>query len=265
MFVLKLILVPSALGLVSAAGKRWGPSVAGWLAGFPIVTGPILLLLAIEKGSTFAAQGAIASLSAVFASISFSLTYAWVCLRHGWTLSLLAGVSAWSMAAWLLTLLPSSVYVSLGVALSTLMLTPFAFPSRCKTTGTNALQLRELLCRMLAGALLTIAVTSLSSTIGPSWSGLLAVFPILGIVLAVSSHRGNGSMFAISLLSAMASSLCSFVAFCFSLAIILPRHGTPIAFVGATLFATISQIAARTYIVARVNNQTVARNRASRS
>ena len=247
MLVLKLILVPSALGLVSVAGKRWGPSVAGWLAGFPIVTGPILLLLAIEKGSAFAAHGAIASLSAVFASLSFSLTYAWVCLRRGWLLSLLAGLSAWSMAAWLLTLLPSSVYVSLGVALITLILAPFAFPGACKTTGANALQLRELLFRMLVGALLTITVTGLSSALGPSWSGLLAVFPILGIVLAVSSHRSNGSMFAVSLLSAMASSLCSFAAFCFSLAIILPRHGTLIAFAGAALFAMISQAVARTY------------------
>jgi hypothetical protein len=44
MLALKLLLVPMFLALVSMAGKRWGPAIAGWLAGFPIVAGPILWL-----------------------------------------------------------------------------------------------------------------------------------------------------------------------------------------------------------------------------
>ena len=50
LLALKLLLVPALLAAISMAGKRWGPGVAGWLAGFPSLTGPILFFLAIERG-----------------------------------------------------------------------------------------------------------------------------------------------------------------------------------------------------------------------
>ncbi|PAU51029.1 hypothetical protein [Pseudomonas sp. PICF141] len=50
----------------------------------------------------------------------------------------------------------------------------------------------KLLLRMLAGALLTLAVTLLASTVGERWSGLLAVFPVLGSVMAVFSQHTAG-------------------------------------------------------------------------
>jgi hypothetical protein len=40
--LLKLLLVPLLIYLVTLAGRRWGPAVAGWLSAFPIVAGPIL-------------------------------------------------------------------------------------------------------------------------------------------------------------------------------------------------------------------------------
>ena len=56
MLLLKLLVIPGFLLLISLAGKRWGPSVAGWLSGLPVVVGPILFFLAIEQGQLFAAQ-----------------------------------------------------------------------------------------------------------------------------------------------------------------------------------------------------------------
>jgi len=60
LLALKLLVVPTLLGLISVAGRKWGPGVAGWLAGFPVITGPILVFLATERGSGFAAQAASA-------------------------------------------------------------------------------------------------------------------------------------------------------------------------------------------------------------
>jgi hypothetical protein len=61
---LKLFLVPACLLAISLAGRRWGPGVAGWLAGMPVVVGPILLFLALDHGVAFTARAANASLSA---------------------------------------------------------------------------------------------------------------------------------------------------------------------------------------------------------
>lgn len=247
MLALKLFLVPAFLALVSLAGKRWGPGVAGWLAGFPIVAGPILLLLALEKGPVFAAQAATLSLSAVFASVAFSLAYSWTCLHKGWLLSTTAGLCAWLVAALALSRIPLSPFVALGIALTTLLFAPRLFPHVERPKTSNALPRQELVLRMSAGAALTLAVTSLSSSIGASWSGLLAVFPILGIVLAVFSHTAHGAPFVVSLLKAMAGGLFSFLTFCLALALLLPDQGLLISFVAATGLATMVQAAGKSW------------------
>ncbi len=94
MLALKLLLVPLFLLAITLAGKRWGASVAGWLAGFPVVAGPILFFLALERGAHFAEQAAINALAAVVASIAFSVSYAWCSQRRGWLASLVAALSA---------------------------------------------------------------------------------------------------------------------------------------------------------------------------
>ena len=101
--MLKLLVIPGFLLLISLAGKRWGPSVAGWLSGLPVVVGPILFFLAIEQGEAFAAQSAMAALSAMFAMIAFCVTYAQVAQRTGWPLALTTSLLVWATAAVLLS------------------------------------------------------------------------------------------------------------------------------------------------------------------
>lgn len=235
MLFLKLVLVPFFLLLVTLAGKRWGPSAAGWLAGLPIVTGPILYFIAVERGPGFAASASAGALSAVFASVSFSLAYAHVCRRQGWSLAMVAGLAAWIAAASLLSFSPPSVVLSFAVALATLLIAPRAFPPTPERPAGRVIGHVELALRMLAGAVLTLAVTIAAGELGPRWSGLLAVFPILGIVLAVFSHRAQGAGFAIALLRSMATGLYSFLVFCLVLAVALPAMATPLAFAAAVL------------------------------
>jgi hypothetical protein len=241
MLALKLFLVPAFLALISLAGERWGPGVAGWLAGFPALTGPILLLLALEHGPVFTAEAATVSLSAVFGAVAFSLTYARVCARRSPWVSLLAGLGAWCCAALILTRLPLTNFVSLAIALATLLAAPRLFPRVSAPIGATGLPKGELLLRMLAGAALALAVTSLATAIGPSWSGMLAVFPVLSIVLAVFSHRMSGPAFATLLLKAMIWGLYAFTTFCFTLAVLLPHRGVTVSFVAAIALAVAVQ------------------------
>lgn len=230
LLALKLLLVPSFLAMVSFAARRWGPGVAGWLAGLPLVTGPILLFLAIEHGAGFSAQTAVTSLAAVLAALCFNLAYAWTALRCSWPVSLAAGVGAWFAAAAALAQLPASPWLSLAVAVFALGAAPGLFPVPTEPPIFTALPKGELLARMAAGAALTLLVTTAASRIGPAWSGVFAVFPLLSIVLAVSSHASNGSAFTVILLRAMARGLCSLAAFCFCLALLLPSQGLPASF-----------------------------------
>ena len=58
--VLKALLAPLLILLATLAGRRWGPGVGGWLAGLPLTSGPVSLILALEQGPEFAARAALA-------------------------------------------------------------------------------------------------------------------------------------------------------------------------------------------------------------
>lgn len=243
MLALKLILVPAFLLLVSLAGRHWGAAVAGWLVGLPLVTGPILFFLAVEQGERFAEQAAVSALSAVFAAMVFGVVYAHAAQRTGWIKSLLLALPAWVAAALLLSQLPVSPLLALFVALLSLLLAPRFFPPLQAVSGQRPGSHRELFCRMLAGAVLTFAVTVAADTLGQTWSGLLALFPILGAVLAVATHRAHGVVEVTALLRAMATGYYAIVAFCFVLAIALPPLGIAGAFAFAVAACLVAQAA----------------------
>ena len=237
MLALKLLLVPSFLALISLAGRRWGPAVAGRLAGLPALTGPILFLLALEKGAEFAGAAATVSLSAVFGAVVYIVTYARLCATRSPGVSVLCGLASWCCAALLLTSLPLVPLASLAIALSALVIAPHLLPRVSAPLAATRLPKFELPLRMFAGAALTLAVTSLAALIGPSWSGMFAVFPVLAIVLSVFSHRSSGPAFAAILLRGMVLGLYAFTSFCLSVAMLLPSRGVGVAFAGATAVA----------------------------
>lgn len=245
MLALKLTLVPLFLLVVSMSGTWWGPSIAGWLAGLPVVAGPILLLLALEHGAAFGVQAALLSLAAILASEAFNFTYAWTCRARAWPLALAAGLLVWALAATALSRLPGTPLAALVAALAAIAFGQAFLPRGAAGAANLPLTRRDLAGRMLAGALLTLAVTALSSCAGPAWSGLLAVFPLLGSVLAVCSHRAHGADFAIALLRGMVLGRFSFVAFCLVLAHALPRWPIPFAFGSACAAAMLVQWATR--------------------
>ncbi|CAB3784485.1 hypothetical protein LMG28614_01957 [Paraburkholderia ultramafica] len=82
-------------------------------------------------------------------------------------------------------------------------------------------------------AALTVAVTTLSASMGAAWSGLLSVFPLLGIVLAVSAQRAHGADFVALLMRGMVTGRGSFAAFFAMLATMLPRYGVWLSFARA--------------------------------
>ncbi|CAN7256009.1 hypothetical protein LJR255_001091 [Pararhizobium sp. LjRoot255] len=235
MLLLKLTLVPAFLLAVSLAGKKWGPAIAGWLSALPVVAGPILYLLVLEHGPRFGSEAATLSVYAIAASEAYNFAYAWTCRSKGWVVSVIVALTVWCSAAFGLTMLPVSAPLALVCALAAVLFSQAFLPrSRCVATA-KALGRGDILSRMLAGAALTVAVTSLASAAGSSWSGLLAVFPLLGIVLSASSHRAAGPEFVISLLRGMALGRFAFAAFCLVLVVWLPRGDANLVFAGAAV------------------------------
>jgi hypothetical protein len=256
MLALKLTLVPSFLLVVSMSGKWWGPAIAGWLAGLPVVAGPILYLLVLQHGPAFGAQAATLSLAAILASEAFNFGYAWTCRVASWRIALATGLAAWLACASALSRLPiaptssalslssaspaSAAWALAAAALGVGFGNAFLPRSRVVAAGLPLTRI-DLFGRMIAGATLTLVVTALSGRLGAGWSGLLAVFPLMGVVLSVSSHRAHGAAFVIALLRGMVAGRFSFGAFCLFLSFALTRELTLAAFAQAAALAVLVQ------------------------
>lgn len=259
MLALKLTLVPSLLLIVSMSGKWWGPAIAGWLAGLPVVAGPILYLLVLQHGPSFGAHAATLSLAAILASEAFNFGYAWTCRVANWRVALAVGLAAWFACANALALLPiawsassassafawsvwsaSTAWALAAAALGVGFGNAFLPKSRAVARGAPLTRL-DLAGRVLAGIALTLIVTALSGRLGAGWSGLLAVFPLMGVVLSVSSHRAHGPAFVVALLRGMVAGRFSFGAFCLYLSFALTREPALAAFAQAAALAVCVQ------------------------
>jgi hypothetical protein len=184
----KIILAPVLIGLVSLAGRRWGPGVAGWLLGVPMNSGPLLLFLLLEQGHRFAAEAARASLLGILAWVAFCVTYAYCCVRMSWWWSTLAGWIAWSVVA--IAILPVGlnvvwVFVLVALALAAVLLT---FP-RAPQGDSPAQPQQDLWLRMITASVMIVTLTGLAKILGPTRSGILGAFPAYTTILSVFTQR----------------------------------------------------------------------------
>jgi hypothetical protein len=245
---LKLVLVPALIAGITLAGRRWGPAVAGWLSAFPVVSAPILLFITLEQGSAFAANAAIGTFASVLANLAFSIAYAWTATRHSWSMSLLAGFTAYAGAVAVLTLwapsLPeAAIAVTVGLVVGLRM-----YPAPSSSTHPPSDPPNDLAWRMIAGAILVFGITHFSSRLGPRLTGSLAMFPVMASVVVAFSHHHSGPGFAIRLLRGMALGYFAFGSFCLVLALLLPSESIGTSFMMALTCAALVQVISRFFL-----------------
>jgi hypothetical protein len=249
LLILKLTIVPLFIGLITLAGRKWGSGVAGILSAFPVVAGPIVVFIALEQGSQFAT---FTSMSAIFATtclVTFWLVYSWACIRYSWPLAILSALVVWFFLALTMTftlkmtseMTSANLGFALLIAIGSLIVTPFLLPRIKPTTPSNT-KLHDLHWRMLVGAVLTFSVTTLAATLGEVWSGMLAVFPVIGSVLAIFTHHSLGSAHVTQTARGMVKGLYSFVAFFFALTLLLPTTTVWLACLVSIAAAILTQV-----------------------
>ncbi|HEX7027036.1 MAG TPA: hypothetical protein VF268_07325 [Gammaproteobacteria bacterium] len=170
----------------------------------------------------FGAQTATAAISAVAGLLMFGVAYCWASVRWSWPMALACGLITWLVVAAGLSALPLLPHVALAVAGLSLILAPRVLP-RSEPPAVAGASHGDLPYRMITGGLLTLAVTGAAASLGEVWSGLLAVFPIIGLVLAVFTHRVEGPHQVAHMYRGMVRGLYSFAAFFLVLAVLWPR------------------------------------------
>ncbi len=253
MLALKLFLVPSLIAAISLASRRWGPAVAGWLSGFPVVSAPVLFILGLEQGPGFAASAAAATLAAVAAVLVFVIAYAWLATRATWPPSLAGALAAYALAIGLIYAIPLPLAANAGLLYGAIWAAPRAFPQlHGGATRAPPLTVGEIVLRMAAAALLVLGVTTFANDLGTRWSGLFAMFPVVGIVLSVSSQRHAGAAFTVRLLRGMVLGFYAFTTFCLALALAVPALGLGGGFCTALAAAALVQAAVMKVVQGRL-------------
>ena len=244
MLLLKLTLVPAFLFLLALVARYWGPHRAGWMAGLPVVAGPILWLLMREHGPAFAASAALQAIAAIAASELFNLIYARCAARFAWPLTLMFALCGWLLAACLLQSLTLTLPAAVAMALLAVLINSVCLP-RPALSGVAAAANETLGLRMLAAALLTLLVSLAASHLGARWSGMLAVFPLLAVVMAVATQRAQGVAATQALLRGMLLGRLGFAGFCLALWLLLPQLEGNLVFLLAACTAIGLQLLSR--------------------
>ena len=201
------------------------------------MTGPILLFIGIEQGPAFASATAIGALAGGVAWVGFALGYAWAATVMNWAFALVAALVIWLATGLVLVYAAPSFAWVVALIVFAILCVPHMFPRGGEPDGAPKASHAELASRMAAGGLMTLLVTKLSPLLGPDYSGLFAVFPVMGIVLAAFSHRSSGTLYTIRLLRGMVKGFYAFTSFCLGVALVVPRIGVVAGFAAALVFS----------------------------
>ena len=236
LLLLKIVLAPVLIALVSLAGRKWGPGVAGWLLGLPLNSGPILFFMLLEQGPRFAAEATRGSLLGIVAWASFCVVYAFCCLGMPWWWSTLAGWIAYFIVAW--ALLPLRLTVIWGFVLVTVTLFVFSliFPKAPQPDSASSQDRPDLWLRMATASVMVVILTGVAKMLGPTRSGLLTAFPAYTTILAVFTHR-HGAALAVQALKGVTTGLYTAATFFLVLSLCLARLGNTRSFVWASAAA----------------------------
>jgi hypothetical protein len=122
MLLLKLLLVPALVAVVTLAVRRWGPAVGGWLSALPVVAGPVLVFYALEQGNAFAARAAEATVAGLVGTAVFAVAYGRCAIRLRWYGCVVIGWSAFMGAIAILYVLDLPVVPGFGCLIAAAML-----------------------------------------------------------------------------------------------------------------------------------------------
>lgn len=188
-----------------------GPVIGALVATLPISAGPSYVFLALDHDAAFVAQGALASVPINAATIFLGLTYTLLAQRHGLLISYGAAAAVWIAIAAVV----GATHWSLlgGLALNVVafaICTPLMHRYRHARMPPIARRWYDVPLRASLVAALVAAVVTLSGWVGPSVSGILALFPAVFSSMILVLHPRIGGVATAAVIANSAWGLMGF-------------------------------------------------------
>jgi hypothetical protein len=242
--LITLLMAPALACVSTLAARRWGERAGGVVSAFPAIAGPVLLIVALEHGRTFAGRAANGTLLGLVSLAAFALAYGRVAGRRGWRAGAIAGWVCAGLAGLAVGVGAGGLGSPAGlvVAIASLVLAWRALPAAGVAATPPQSRRANVPLRMASAALLVAVLAAAAGAAGPLIGGMLTALPVLACVLAVFTHREAGPPAAVGLLRGMLAGMSSFVVFCQLIAMLIGRDGVAVAFAAATLGALVVQV-----------------------
>jgi hypothetical protein len=186
----------TAAFVVSASiiAERSGPVIGALVATLPISAGPSYVFLALDHDAAFIAEGALASLPINAATLLLMLSYSVLAQRFPLWVSVGAAMAVWLVLATLIrhfewTLLAGLAVNAIAFAIAVPMMRPYMHVKKMPliTRRWYDIPLRAGLVAMLVATVVTT-----SGWVGPTISGIMALFPIVFTSLMLVLHPRIG-------------------------------------------------------------------------
>jgi hypothetical protein len=196
-FILTLLIkmATSAAFVVAASviTERAGPVIGALVSTLPVSAGPAYVFLALDHDAGFIAESALASLPINAATTLFTMVYVLLAQRSGLLLSLATGIAVWLGLAFAIRAVPWSLAAGIGVNLLVFAIClPIARRYQDVKMPLVTRRWYDIPLRAAMVACLVAAVVTLSSRLGPTGSGILALFPIVFTSLMLILHPRIG-------------------------------------------------------------------------
>ena len=213
LFTVKVIGTPAIVGGATLAGRRWGPTVAGWIGGLPLASGPLTLFLALEQSPRFAALSATATLAGLLGVSAFAVAFCKLAPHGRWPLPVFGGLGCYLVlaAAVLFVRLPALVSFALALVALTLAIRLVGTPG--SPERVSRLPYWDIPARALAATVLVVGLSSLAATLGPRVVGLIAPFPIYASIMGAFTHALHGPVASVRLIRGVLMGLYGFACF----------------------------------------------------
>ncbi|WP_398467733.1 hypothetical protein [Tardiphaga sp.] len=191
--ILRMAITAAFVISASIITERSGPAIGALVATLPISAGPSYVFLAMDHDAAFIAQGALASLPINAATMFLGLTYIFLAQRNNVVLSLGAAIIVWLVLAYIVQLIDWTLLGGIAVNVVTFAIClPLMARFRHAKMPVITRRWYDIPLRAALVATLVGAVVTLSATIGPTGSGMLALYPIVFTSLMLILHPRIG-------------------------------------------------------------------------
>lgn len=247
----KLTVTAAFVVVASRAAERGGPLIGAMVATLPIAAGPAYVFLALDHNAHFIAATALASLPANAANMMFCAVHAAVAQSRGTISSLAAALGVWialAIVAHAITwTLPEAIALNAALLAAGVA---FSWRFRVAHMPPTVRRWYDVPLRAAMVAILVAAVVAMSTRVGPTVTGILALFPIVLISLVLIFQPRIGGPATAALTANAVIGLGGFAAALVALHVAVQPLGVPTALVLALLVSTSCN-----FVVARVRRR----------